>query len=76
MEEIMKAIDGLMSAAEDAQDIALAEALAGMHDAIMAVADASPDAPETQGLIDALIATLLALTGDESKDNTETVMEG
>lgn len=71
MQGIMDSIDGLLAAAEDAQDTALAESLAGLHDAIMAVADASPDAPETQALIDALVAMVAAMTGDETADTTE-----
>lgn len=64
MDEIMAGIEALIAAAADDADAAEAEMLSTLADAVAAVADANPDAPETQPLKDALLNLITAMTAE------------
>lgn len=71
MKQIMEAVAEIAASADGPEAVAEADAISVLADAVQAVADAHPDAPETADLVAALVAALAAMIAD---DNTEAAM--
>lgn len=65
MEQVMSAIDELMTGAEGEQDTAMADALAGLATQVSACMEANPTSEECQALADKMLALLEALIAPE-----------